>query len=223
MPIPRVMGDMLLLPTGDIIIINGAELGVAGFDNGRVPITRPIIYRPSEDRFFIMSPSSKPRMYHSTAILLPDGRLLIGGSNAHIYYNFTNVDFPTDLSLEAYSPPYLSTTYRLFRPVILKVDEVLTHGGLFYLSFFVKQYLTSDVLMVQIFAPPFVTHSFSMKQRMIVLKIIKITHDNRGGRRDWFNVTAVGPSSAEIAPPGYYLIFVVHASVPSSGAWVKIE
>ncbi|KAK9292921.1 hypothetical protein L1049_020902 [Liquidambar formosana] len=62
MPMARVMGDMLLLPTGDIIIINGAELGTAGWDNAKEPVTRPVIYGPYEQlnrRFAIMSPSSK--------------------------------------------------------------------------------------------------------------------------------------------------------------------
>ncbi|KAI8025105.1 Aldehyde oxidase GLOX [Camellia lanceoleosa] len=58
-----------------------------------------------------MSPSTRPRMYHSSDVLLTDGRVLVGGSNPHPYYNFTGVQYPTDLSLEAYSPPYLRPEY----------------------------------------------------------------------------------------------------------------
>lgn len=79
MPMPRVMGDMLLLPTGDVLIINGAAFGTAGWDHGRQAVLSPLIYRPSDGRIKVMSAATTPRVYHSSAILLPDGRVLIGG------------------------------------------------------------------------------------------------------------------------------------------------
>jgi hypothetical protein len=82
MPIARVMGDMLLLPNGDIIIINGAGRGTAGWENSQDPVRSPVIYCPSaasDQRFSVMSASPKPRLYHSSAVLLPDGRVLVGG------------------------------------------------------------------------------------------------------------------------------------------------
>lgn len=223
MPIRRVMGDMLLLPTGDIIIINGAELGVAGFETGRDPVTRPIIYRPfgqSNWRFSVMSPSLRPRMYHSSAVLLTDGRVLVGGSNPHPFYNFTGVLYPTDLSLEAFSPPYLSMEYAVIRPVILSRTRTVGYGQRFLIRFSVEQYLTESVMSVRIVAPPFTTHSFAMNQRMVVLRMIGTTHDDV---LDSYDLSVVGPSTAEIAPPGYYLLFVVHSGIPSSGVWVKIQ
>ncbi|XP_065854795.1 aldehyde oxidase GLOX1 [Euphorbia lathyris] len=221
MPTSRVMSDMILLPTGDVIIINGAQSGTAGYDDGRNPATIPLIYRPeglSTWRFSTMAASSIPRMYHSTAILLPDGRVLVGGSNPHAKYNFTAL-FPTDLSLEAFSPPYLSPEYSPIRPTILSLNNRLGYGNSrFVVRFHVEEFLSEEVLSVRIVSPSFTTHSFSMNQRMVILRLLLASSESSNTH----TVDALGPSKAEIAPPGYYLLFVVHAGIPSNGAWVKI-
>lgn len=222
MPQARVMGDMLILPSGDILIINGAELGTAGWENAANPVTTPVIYKPFEDvykRFYVMSQSPRPRLYHSSVVLLPDGRVLVGGSNPHIYYNFTNVEYPTDLSLEAYSPPYLSTQYAPSRPNIIYSDQILGYEQPFSVTFDVQQYHPDDVVYVHIIAPSFTTHSLAMNQRMVILRLLRISEVSSG----MYNVGILGPSTANIAPPGYYLLFVVHAGIPSSGTWVKVQ
>ncbi|KAL6989554.1 (methyl)glyoxal oxidase, partial [Sarracenia purpurea var. burkii] len=221
MPMARVMGDMVILPTGDVIIINGAGAGTAGWENAGKPVTRPVIYHPQGtegSRFSVMSPSSRPRLYHSTAVLLADGRILVGGSNPHVFYNFTGVQYPTDLSLEAFSPPYLAAENQQLRPKIENANEVLGYKKSFSVSFTVSSFLGPNSVSVRIVAPSFATHSQGMNQRMVVLK----TRDLRQAAAGAYRVTAVGPSAREVAPPGWYLLFVVHAGIPSSGMWVKI-
>ncbi|GFQ04049.1 galactose oxidase [Phtheirospermum japonicum] len=225
MPMPRVMSDMVLLPNGDVIIINGAGLGSAGWDSARNPVTRPMIYNPNREnnnnnnRFSVMAASQRPRLYHSTAILLTDGRILVGGSNPHIYYNFTGVHYPTDLSLESFAPPYLAPQHDPLRPRIIGIDETLSYRSLFSLTFRVSRSLRISAVSVRIVAPSFNTHSFSMNQRMVVLKGAQVSCVGS----DDYRVFAYAPSTAEIAPPGYYLLFVVHSGIPSSGKWVKIQ
>ncbi|VAH88996.1 unnamed protein product [Triticum turgidum subsp. durum] len=122
MPSPRVMGDMILLPNGaEVAIINGAMDGTAGWEAASTPAYAPVMYRPDHapgDRFEEQSATDIARLYHSAAILLRDGRVLVGGSNPHIYYNFSNVRYPTELSLEAFSPEYLDSSNDALRPKI---------------------------------------------------------------------------------------------------------
>ncbi|KAH9290122.1 hypothetical protein KI387_034239 [Taxus chinensis] len=127
MPGPRTMSDMIILPNGEVIIINGARNGVAGWGMANTSVLTPYLYRPTAPfgrRFFTLAATSISRMYHSTANILPDGRVFVGGSNPHFGYVFTGTPFPTELQLEACSPYYLENVYtKLFRPKITSVSS----------------------------------------------------------------------------------------------------
>ncbi|XP_024973370.1 aldehyde oxidase GLOX1-like [Cynara cardunculus var. scolymus] len=224
MPLARVMGDMLLLPNGDVLIINGGSSGTAGWEYGRNPVLNPVLYKPDcqpDVRFEIQDPSTIPRMYHSTAILIRDGRVLVGGSNPHIYYNFTNVLYPTELSLEAFSPPYLDPQLSDLRPTIIFPDPQTRFGyrDLTTIRFTVSGTLFPHLVSVTMVAPSFNTHSFSMNQRLLIL-------DSGNGIRavgnSMYEAVVTAPPSGNIAPAGYYLLFVVHRQIPSEGIWVQI-
>ncbi|GER32050.1 glyoxal oxidase-related protein [Striga asiatica] len=223
MPGPRVMGDMVLLPNGEVLIINGAGSGTAGWELGRDPVLAPVIYRPGNSlgsRFEVQAASSSvPRMYHSSAVLLRDGRVLVGGSNPHIYYNFTGVLYPTDLSLEAFSPYYLGSSVR--PRIVLPVSQTRVGYGKWVGIRFTVDSGRVDLgkVMVTMVYPPFTTHSFSMNQRLLVLSGGNVTVNGNNG----YDVRVVMPGSGNVAPPGYYLLFVVHKEVPSEGIWVQIK
>ncbi|MBA0845468.1 hypothetical protein Goarm_022312, partial [Gossypium armourianum] len=122
MPLARVMGDMILLPNGNVLLINSAGSGTAGWEQSRDPVLSPVLYRPDNNirsRFKVQNPTTIPRIYHSTAALLRDRRVLVGGSNPHEFYNFTGIPFPTELSLEAFSPAYLDTKFDNLRSTII--------------------------------------------------------------------------------------------------------
>ncbi|CAN0924144.1 Aldehyde oxidase GLOX [Linum grandiflorum] len=226
MPGPRLMSDMILLPTGDVILINGASKGSAGWNNARDPVYNPFLYQPSESdlsrRFLILPPSSIARMYHSTAALLPDGRILVGGSNPHPTYNFTG-EYPTRLSLEAFHPGYLDADYAHLRPSIKAVDSSVNGTVSFREKFIVSfavQYLDPYAeVSVVVVAPSFSTHSFGMNQRVVGLGIVGLDRVSDVGLK----MSVVGPNDANVAPPGYYMLFVVHHGVPSVAVWVKIR
>lgn len=225
MPLARVMGDMLLLPNGDVLIINGASAGVAGWEVGRDPVLSPVVYgpdKPAESRFEVQNPSKIARMYHSTAILLRDGRVLVGGSNPHDRYEFSNVLYPTELSLEAFSPGYLDPILSGLLPNIISPMNKTTihHKQRFVVQFQVPcPILDPNLVKVTMVAPSFNTHSFSMNQRLLILDGSNTTVAVGNYH---YEVHVVAPSSGNIAPAGNYMLFVVHQEIPSEGIWVRI-
>ncbi|KAL2504019.1 glyoxal oxidase-related protein [Abeliophyllum distichum] len=225
MPLARVIGDMVLLPNGEVLIINGASTGTAGWELGRNPVMSPVIYQPdnpSGSRFEVQNPSSTPRMYHSSAILLGDGRVLVGGSNPHQYDNFTGVLFPTDLTLEAFSPAYLDPNLARLRPKIISPASPsnIGYGQQLAIRFSIPPgRLSKNLVTVTMVAPSFTTHSFSMNQRLLVISGGNITAVGLSK----YQIRVVTPDSHNLAPPGYYLLFVVHQDIPSEGIWVQIK
>lgn len=225
MPIPRVMGDMVLLPSGDVLIVNGATNGTAGWEDATNAVYNPLLYSPSQEptrRFSVMRPAELPRMYHSAAILLPDGRVLVGGSNPHVKYNFTAFPYPTDLSLEAFYPPYLRPQNTIFRPSILSLEPngfLVPYKQQIFVNFVIAMYRPSAQTSVALVAPSFTTHSVGMNQRMLFLQVAKVEHLSALA----YKVTVFGPPTNNVAPPGYYMLFVLHGKIPSSSIWVKVH
>ncbi|KAL8230054.1 hypothetical protein R6Q57_014954 [Mikania cordata] len=223
MPLRRVMPDMILLPTGDVLIINGASRGTAGWENAVEPALHPVLYEPKKRLFTVLNPTRRPRMYHSSATLLPDGRILVGGSNPHVAYEFSGVNFPTDLSLESFSPPYMDERFAYYRPSILSVDydvdESLSYGQYFSITLTMSLSGVDRRLMVTLVAPSFTTHSFAMNQRVLVLYVDGVEQVSLFGYR----VTGRAPSSPNVAPPGYYMLFVVHDEIPSHAVWIRLH
>jgi len=224
MPSSRVMGDMLILPNGELLILNGAKIGTAAWYSADDPNFTPLLYspeKPQDQRFMELAPATIPRMYHSASSLLPDGKVLVGGSNPNAGYNFT-AKYPTEMRIEKFSPPYLDPALAIKRPEILveSSEASLLYGKMFSVQFKSNEPLvTKEDIMVTMYAPPFTTHGFSMNQRL--LKLVEVDVVKVSGGSHQVNVTA--PPTGMVAPPGFYLLFVVHRGLPSKGMWVQIK
>ncbi|CAI9782527.1 unnamed protein product [Fraxinus pennsylvanica] len=224
MPSPRVMGDLLLLPTGDILIINGAQAGTSAWDAAETPNLTPVLYSPNKnkgERFKELTPTTIPRMYHSSSAVLPDGQILVAGSNTNDYYKFNKKDnpemiYPTELKVEKFSPPYLAPELQQYRPKILEFfsDKKLKYGREFNVRIRLDAQIDQSDIKVTMYSPPFTTHGYSQNQRLLILGLKQVTNQL---------ISVVAPPSGKLAPPGYYLLFVVHHGVPSRGMWVHIE
>ncbi|KAL0315661.1 UNVERIFIED_CONTAM: putative aldehyde oxidase Art an 7 [Sesamum radiatum] len=223
MPSRRVMGDMLILPTGDMLMINGAQAGTSAWDAADIPNLTPVLYSPNKkkgERFQELVPTTIPRMYHSVSLVLPNGQILVAGSNTNAFYKMEKYNddfrFPTEVRVEKFSPPYLDPALDKYRIEILEEesDKKLKYGGEFNVAIgHTEGNVEQSNIKVTMYSPPFTTHGYSMNQRLLILKVKEVAKGL---------VSVVAPPSAALAPPGYYLLFVVHSGVPSHGMWVHI-
>jgi len=220
MPKPRFLHDMLILPTGNMLIINGAKHGCAGYDNARNASHEPYLYRPNKrlgKRFSVLKRTMIARMYHSSATLLPDGRVLVAGGNPHGRYTFNNVAYPTELRLQAFVPHYMEKRYHAWRPSNLTIgNHVIGYGKEFSVRFLLGR-RPSDEMKFSAYSPPFTTHSFSMNQRMLNLRCKRMVRSSEG----WVNAVLEAPPSSVVAPSGYYLLTVVNGGIPSMSQWIQ--
>jgi hypothetical protein len=160
------------------------------------PLTE--LFNPETSTWIADARGKFPRGYHSVALLLPDGTVLKAGSNPAEDY---------ERRIEIYSPPYLFTGTA--RPVITSVPAGIAYEQEFTVGFQSGQ-ITSVVLM-RLGAD---THGFNMEQRGVRL----VFSDPGTGV---LSVTA--PPDGKIAPPGYYMLFLIDgAGVPSVAQFVQL-
>jgi hypothetical protein len=137
MPQPRTMPNAVLLPTGAVVIVNGAGSGMSGYKNVRDqvgmsnadnPVRAAVLYDPAapagSGRFSQGLPESGiPRMYHSVATMTPSGAIMITGSNPNL--DRSEVAYGTEYRVEWLRPPYMSRQ----RPEIVDAPRMIKFGG----------------------------------------------------------------------------------------------
>ena len=194
MNFPRRRADIVLLPDGNSLVVGGS---VAGDASHECAVHAPEIWDPDTETFTVVASHEATRIYHSTAVLLPDGRVLAAGGENHD---------GAEESAEVYSPAYL---FRGARPVIADAPRQVFYGD----SFIVGTPDASDIASIALIRPSAVTHNFDQNQRFMNL--------NFSVGVDALNITA--PPSGNIAPPGDYMLFIVNSNgVPSVATFIRV-
>ena len=180
-----------ILPDGQVLVTGGTS--GPGFNNTTAPVFAAEMWNPATENWTTMASAQITRIYHSTALLLPDGRILSMGGNG----------FP---QTEIYEPPYL---FKGTRPTINSAPATVNYGQ----SFFVQTPDAAGVTQVTWIRLSSVTHAFNMDQRFSRLSFSQAT----GG------LNVVAPSNPNLAPPGHYMLFILNSNgVPSVAKIIQV-
>lgn len=240
----RTMGQFVVMPTGKLLVVNGALNGTAGYSNvtsqtvldgnypnpygfslASGPVGTPAIYDPGAPQGKRWSntglgTSSIPRLYHSTAILLPDASILIAGSNPNVDVNLTTV-FPTTYQAEVFYPPYFSATTR---PQPSGIPSTLSYGGnSFDITLPASSYSGSandaaDSAIIAVIRPGWTTHAMTMGQRFLQLNN---TYTVNSDGSIVFHTSQM-PPNANLFQPGPAFVYVTINGIPSNGTYVIV-
>ena len=210
----RRQHNATLLPDGTVLVTGGTQGGGGASGNGfndltpGMPVHIAELWDPKSDRWTLMAPEQIDRCYHSTAVLLPDGRVMSAGGGEYQPTDELVPNVPADTHLDAqiFSPPYL---FRGPRPEILDAPTEITYGQVFPVA-------TSgpvEVGSASLIGLSSVTHSFNTGQRVNFLTISVAEN----------SITLTAPPNANVCPPGFHLLFLLSKDgVPSLGKTVLV-
>ena len=195
MTYPRFYLNPVILPNGKIVVFGGSTSG----NVIKHAVYSPEMFDPDTESWTVLPPATVPRLYHSVALLLPDGRVWTAGTS---YSKSTH-----ELRTEIFSPSYVSAT----RPTILGSPVIKGgYGG----SIKIQTPNATNISKVSLVKISTFTHHYNSDQRLIWLQIQST---------DSSSVTVKAPINSTFAPPGYYLIHVLdNNSIPSMGAFIRI-
>lgn len=205
-----------VLPDGKVLVTGGTK------GNGELNtcpenyVLAAELWNPATKAFTTLASMQHPRLYHSTAVLLPSGKVLVGGTNKKTNgYRNPNTpceEVPDQRQTEIFSPPYLfnSDGTPATRPVITAAPTDISYGQVFRIG--VQGSVgTSKVTLIRLSS---VTHSFNQNQSFHNLSFSRVSTG--------LKVTMT--MEPNVCPPGHYMLFVVNsAGVPSQGQIVRVS
>jgi hypothetical protein len=189
-----------VLPDGQVLITGGVS--GPGFDDTTRPALAAELWNPANEQWTTLPAAKIVRGYHSAALLLPNGKVLIaGGGQGSDSTRF-------ELAAELYSPAYL---FRKPRPVITSAPAVVAHGA----AFIVGSPDAATINKVTLIRLPSVTHAFDQNQRFLELAFARKTIGQ-------LEVTV--PTNPNLLPPGHYMLFILNeAGTPSVAKIIQVR
>jgi PKD repeat protein len=189
-----------VLPTGEVLVTGGSS--GTGFNDVALAVHAAELWNPNPaplGTWKVLASNVVNRTYHATSLLLPDGRVLHTGSG-------DGGGAPNENNAELFSPPYL---FKGPRPTISGAPSSIDYGS----TFTVTTPDASSIARVSLIHLGSVTHAFDMGQRFQRLSFQSLTGA----------LTVTGPTSANVTPPGYYMLFVLTSdSVPSVAKIIRV-
>lgn len=196
----RWFSSAQILPTGEVLAFSGANRDEVVEPGNEAPVHTAEIYNPATDSWTALAPGRRDRTYHNTAVLLADGRVLVGGHSPIPYnYTFHQQQNPAlglannfkDPSFEVFEPPYL---FRGARPDISYAPSRIAWGSQFPVAVDNAQSIESVVLI----SLPTLTHVVDPD-----LRSLKLNFQVNNGI-----LQVAAPPNGLAAPPGPYYLFV---------------
>lgn len=191
----RMHHNAVILPNRTVFVCNGSG-GEEDISKSTLPAE---IYNPATNAWTtVETPSVKGRVYHSVVLLLPDGSVLTAGGNPQrgSYEN----------RIELYRPAYMAQV----RPTISGAPRIAYYNT----TITIQTNQAANIKWVHLIRPMAPTHGLDTEQRLVDLPIsLKMTSS--------LNVQIT--ANRNLAPPGYYMLFIVNNSnVPSIASWIKL-
>jgi hypothetical protein len=206
------MPCMAALPDGTFLVVNGAHRGRAGFNLASDPNLNAVLYDPSQpahSRFSILGNTTVARLYHSEATLLPDGRVLISGSDPSDVASGGGA-YPEEFRIEVYLPPYL--TSGLTPPTFTLATTQWAYGGSYTLTNVKLFQGSASTVRVSLIAATSSTHGAVMGGRTLFPAV------SCAGT----SCTVTAPPNSGVCPAGWFQLFVLDGPTPSHSVWVQI-
>ena len=199
---PRAFANAVVLPTGKVFVVGG-DTYANPFDDSTAVLV-PELWDPVSQTFTVLPPMQTPRTYHSTALLLPDGRIFVGGGGQCGNCSTNH------LNAEIFSPPYLfnSNGTQATQPKIVSAPSTAGLGSTISVT------TDTPTISFAILRLSSVTHTVDNDQRRVPL-----AKSSSSGN----SYSLLIPSDAGVVPPGYYMLFAINAQgTPSVGQIIKV-
>ena len=226
MAFPRRQLNATVLPDGKVLVTGGTTS--PGFSQPAGAVLPAELWDPVTETWTTLASFGGPRLYHSTALLLPDGRILSAGGTTR-----SNEELTGRHDAEIYSPPYLFQPdgSPAVRPTIATSPGTISYGQEFQVTMPDSQRIT-QVTLIRLSS---VTHAFNQEQRFNRLSFTQQA-DTAWQQLDVIpadSVQVVSPTEAlsitapatnRLAPPGYYLLFILNdTGTPSVARIVRLS